>query len=125
MIIIRDIAWVEVDRDTYYVARCDMPPRRVPITGGSDPERDFIDVEVVTEAIQGNHFIRHDGESVYMGFSNRASEALGMQNEAFRDMRSSMAMISGEHAGLSCRLGRIQSANLWQRIKWVFNGCSI
>lgn len=126
MIVIKNIEYYEVDRDEWRIHVMTEPHRAMPVNDGAA----YVETDVLDELIRGNRFRRpSDGIDVCIGMSKEHQKLIGIQYEAWEGMSDNLYRASRDASKYKLELGRkkvfigsLESAGLWQRIKWVFTG---
>lgn len=118
MIVIKNIEYIETDKDPLEIISTKMPHNLVGYTNKDAP----ITVEYLTELIHGRRFVRPDGRTLYIGVSEQAQEVIGIQYGAWNTKEREMQEWVSAYQREKTKVDMYRSAKLWKRIKYLFTG---
>ena len=122
MLIIKNIEFIETDRDPYEILSHQMSSYQA-IEVMTDKGKDFIGGTELRELIRGRRFVRpSDGLDIMIGVSKQAQNVIGIQYEAWENMEESHNLAIDKATHTANKLAKLKKSNLWKRIKFVFTG---
>lgn len=122
MLIVKNIEIIEVDRDPWEIVSLTRPFQAIKVfnPGKNRPER--IAENIFREMIQGQRFIRPDGQELLIGCSRQAEEIIGIQYEAWGNMSEVREMTRGQLRKAEKELSDLKQLTFWKRLKALFTG---
>ena len=118
MILISKIEYSEIEPDDHVTV--DRYSDRY-IT--SEPTPKDLAPNIETETIRGTRFVRpSDGTDIVIGCSGEAAELIGIQYEAWDNLKKDLAYSDYMIKGLQAEIKKIKSAPFFTRLKWAFFG---
>lgn len=126
MIVIKNIEFLEVDRDFWEIHHYERDHILVRENGAEA----MAPVEVIRELIQGYRFMRPDGTEIYVGMSRQVADVIGIQYESWDNMQRELADSESRAdryadecdmlTDLVCDLVEANRRRLINRVKWYF-----
>lgn len=121
MIIIKNIDFIETDRDPYEILSTTIPYQPIHVVSNDGPET--IDHTILRELIRGRRFRRpSDRKDMIIGVSEQAQDIIGIQYEAWDRLDEECQKWSDRCSYLTNENKAIKETGLWNRIKFVFTG---
>jgi hypothetical protein len=121
MILIKNIEYIEVDRDPWEIISKRDPYQSVMVNYGAEciPES----IECLTEFVHGRRFVNQSkGLDVVIGMTRDVQNLIGIQYEAWETQEEYITGLNTENQKLKHWRRTICSASFFTRLKWLFSG---